>query len=277
MVLEHQAGMMNLITRGGLGCATGQLTGPAVSRSVTDLVDYMLFVDEAPIPGPLEGPTSFAKNFSARGPFDRKGRSLRQLDTRARLLKYPCSYMIYSEAFDALPDNAKSAVYARLWEVLSGKDTDKIYQCAGAVRSRRDHRDPARHQARPARLLLPAAERVLINAQCKMLNAKRKAMPCLALCIVHFALPLMTIRWRIRPARRRIPLRPVALELEVRARVERLRQVLRIVDDRDDEQPDVAVRMRRQAIEVLRDRRVLAVGNAVLPQVSLAEAASSRP
>ena len=36
--------------------------------------------------------------------------------------------MIYSAAFDALPDNAKAAVYARLWEVLSGKDTDKIYQ-----------------------------------------------------------------------------------------------------------------------------------------------------
>jgi hypothetical protein len=87
----------------------------------------LLFVDEATFPGPLEGPTAFAKNFSARGPVDRKGRSLHQLDTRERLLKYPCSYMIYSEAFDALPDNAKSAVYARLWQVLSGNETDKIY------------------------------------------------------------------------------------------------------------------------------------------------------
>jgi len=96
--------------------------------TVKALVDYMLFIDEAPIPGPLEGPTSFAKDFSARGPFDKKGRSLHQLDTRQRLLKYPCSYMIYSEAFDGLPAAAKSAVYARLWEVLSGKDTDKVYQ-----------------------------------------------------------------------------------------------------------------------------------------------------
>lgn len=128
MVLEHQAGMMNLITRVGWDARLGADAGRPLSQSVTDLVDYMLFVDEAPIPGPLEGPTAFAKNFSARGPFDKKGRSLRQLDTRARLLKYPCSYMIYSDAFDALPDNAKSAVYARLWDVLSGNDTDKIYQ-----------------------------------------------------------------------------------------------------------------------------------------------------
>jgi hypothetical protein len=35
--------------------------------------------------------------------------------------------MIYTEAFDAIPEAAKSAVYARLWSVLSGKETDKIY------------------------------------------------------------------------------------------------------------------------------------------------------
>src|SRR4051812_6267106 len=127
MVLEHQAGMMNLITRVGWDARLGADAGRPLSQAVTELVDYMLFVDEAPIPGPLEGPTAFAKNFSARGPFDKKGRSLHQLDTRQRLLKYPCSYMIYSEAFDALPENAKSAVYARLWDVLSGKETDKVY------------------------------------------------------------------------------------------------------------------------------------------------------
>jgi hypothetical protein len=128
MVLEHQAGMMNLITRVGWDARLGADASKPLTQSAIDLVDYMLFVDEAPIPGPLEGPTAFAKNFSARGPMDKKGRSLRQLDTRQRLMTYPCSYMIYSEAFDALPDNAKSAVYARLWEVLSGNETDKIYQ-----------------------------------------------------------------------------------------------------------------------------------------------------
>jgi len=128
MVLEHQAGMMNLITRVGWDARLGADADRPLAQSVTELVDYLLFVDEAFIPGPLEGPTAFAKNFSARGPFDRQGRSLRQLDTRQRLLKFPCSYMIYSNAFDALPETAKSAVYARLWEVLSGRDTDKVYR-----------------------------------------------------------------------------------------------------------------------------------------------------
>lgn len=128
MVLEHQAGMMNLITRVGWDARLGADSDRPLADDVTALVDYMLFVDEAPIPGPLEGPTAFAKNFSARGPKDKKGRSLYQLDTRTRLLKYPCSYMIYSESFDKMPEQAKSAVYQRLWDVLSGKETDKVYQ-----------------------------------------------------------------------------------------------------------------------------------------------------
>ena len=56
-----------------------------------------------------------------QGPRDGKGRSLRDFDLTKRLFKYPCSYLIYSEAFDGLPPTAKAAVYARLWDVLSGK------------------------------------------------------------------------------------------------------------------------------------------------------------
>ena len=42
-------------------------------------------------------------------------------------MKYPCSYMIYSVAFDGLPVAAKDAVYSRMWEVLSGKDKAPKY------------------------------------------------------------------------------------------------------------------------------------------------------
>ena len=52
----------------------------------------------------------------------------REFDLRRRLFKYPCSYMIYTPAFDALPPAAKSAVYSRLWEVLSGKDMSPRYK-----------------------------------------------------------------------------------------------------------------------------------------------------
>jgi hypothetical protein len=35
--------------------------------------------------------------------------------------------LIYSEQFDALPEEAKSAVYQRLWDVLNGRDSAKRY------------------------------------------------------------------------------------------------------------------------------------------------------
>ena len=97
-------------------------------RYPRDLVDYMLFVDEAPLTGAVKGTSGFAESFVARGPRDGQGRSLRELDLRRRLFKYQCSYMIYTPAFDALPPAAKSAVYSRLWEVLSGKDASPRYK-----------------------------------------------------------------------------------------------------------------------------------------------------
>jgi hypothetical protein len=61
------------------------------------------------------------------GPRDHQGRSLRDLDLTHRLLRYPCSYMIYSAAFDALPADAKDAIYKRMWQVLSGDDQGQKY------------------------------------------------------------------------------------------------------------------------------------------------------
>jgi hypothetical protein len=43
------------------------------------------------------------------------------------MFKYPCSYLIYSAAFDGLPAEVKDYVSRRLWEVLSGKDTGKDF------------------------------------------------------------------------------------------------------------------------------------------------------
>lgn len=56
----------------------------------------MLFVDEAPLTGPVKGGSGFAEAFAARGPRDGKGRSLRDFALRRRLFRYPCSYMIYT-------------------------------------------------------------------------------------------------------------------------------------------------------------------------------------
>ena len=83
MVLEHQAHMTNLLTSAGWETRAG------LTPSVRELVDYMLFVDEAPIANPVQGTSGFVEQFSARGPLDRRGRSLRQIDLTKRLMKYP--------------------------------------------------------------------------------------------------------------------------------------------------------------------------------------------
>jgi hypothetical protein len=130
MVLEHQTRMTNLLTRIGWESrvATHDRRGlDTVEEAARDVVDYLLFVDEAPLAGRVLGSSSFAATFSALGPRDANGRSLRELDLERRLLRYPCSYMIYSEAFDRLPAEAKNAIYQRLWRVLSGQERQAPY------------------------------------------------------------------------------------------------------------------------------------------------------
>jgi hypothetical protein len=93
-----------------------------------EVVDYLLFVDEAKLTDKVRGTSGFAERFSGSGPKDRKGRSLYELDLTRRLMKYPCSYLIYSPAFDALPPMVKAPIYRRLWAVLSGQEQDPRYR-----------------------------------------------------------------------------------------------------------------------------------------------------
>ena len=127
LVMEHQSFMSSLITRVGWDARIGSEAGRPLSAAAAELVDYMLFIDEAPLPERVAGSTRFASVFQAAGPRDSKGRSLRDLQLNGRLMKYPCSYLIYSPVFDALPANAKEAIYQRLWEVLSDADQSPRY------------------------------------------------------------------------------------------------------------------------------------------------------
>ncbi len=132
LVLAHQAAMTNHLTRLGWEARVAEATPSEdararVKEAAQDVVDYMLFVDEEPLRAPVKGTSGFTERFSGLGPRDSKGRSLHALDLQTRLLKYPCSYMIYTEAFDALPAAARDAVYARMWRVLSGAETGRRY------------------------------------------------------------------------------------------------------------------------------------------------------
>lgn len=124
MVLEHQTHATNLITRAGWEQRIGS---PHVDVAVEELVDYLLFVDEAPLPHPVTGSSGFAEHFAAAGPRDKKGRSLREFDLRTRLFRYPLSYMIYSPGFAGLPEDVRAAVRRRMEVVLSGKDPRPKY------------------------------------------------------------------------------------------------------------------------------------------------------
>jgi hypothetical protein len=91
------------------------------------MVIQMLFADEARIYDQIQGVSSFTTTFPQRGPRDRQGRSLRDFDLQTRMFKYPLSYMIYSETFDAMPDVVRERVYRRLYDVLSGADRSKTF------------------------------------------------------------------------------------------------------------------------------------------------------
>lgn len=142
MVLEHQVEAHNRITRLAfstldalrdekrMNAAEGKpldsrraSTESRLKSAGEPLVQALLFSGEAPLLEPIAGTSGFDKQFAAVGPRDKQGRSLRDLDLKTRLLRHPCSYLIYSEAFDGLPDAAKEFVYRRLSEVLSGRDT----------------------------------------------------------------------------------------------------------------------------------------------------------
>jgi len=141
MVLEHQAEMHNLIARANLQTRLAlyeeaelnrELGRAADYRSETTLrriknageplVRYLLFSKETPLTAKVRGTSSFADEFARRGPRDAHGRSLRDFDLEKRLFKYPCSYLIYSNAFDALPEAVKTYVYGRMHDVLGGRD-----------------------------------------------------------------------------------------------------------------------------------------------------------
>ena len=124
MVFEHQVHMHNLITLLNYESRVHLARYGHVNylKGLTDdFVKYMLFANESKITDPIAGNSDFTERFAARGPRDKKGRSLRELDLQTRLFKYPCSYLIHSQAFDGLPKPIKKQVYRRLWEALNAK------------------------------------------------------------------------------------------------------------------------------------------------------------
>jgi hypothetical protein len=129
-VLEHQAHMHNYIAR--LSMEARQMTAAyghvRYMRSQVDaFLRYLLFLEETPLTEPLEGNPAFVKDFTAAAIRDPKGRSFRDLDLRTRMFKYPCSFLVYSPAFDAMAQPIREVILQKLYDVLTGKVAEKPF------------------------------------------------------------------------------------------------------------------------------------------------------
>jgi hypothetical protein len=146
MVLEHQTQMQNYLTRASyesrsaahydqmmndtLDRPADHISESTIRREASagdDLLRYLLFAEEFALTAPVRGTSEFAKEFSAKGPRDSQGRSLREFDLQTRMFKYPCSYMIYSRAFDRLPARMKQYVATKLHRILTGDDESQEF------------------------------------------------------------------------------------------------------------------------------------------------------
>ncbi len=143
MVLEHQSTMHNHFTFAQMdsrladhydGIMNKALERPAEYQSESTvrrfqaatekIVQYMLFCDEFKLESPVAGTSGFADYFSALGPKDSQGRSLRDFDLKTRLFKYPCSYLIYADSFQQLPQPVVDQVLSRLEEILTAETVE---------------------------------------------------------------------------------------------------------------------------------------------------------
>ncbi len=134
MVLEHQTQMHNAMSRANFFARqirydadtldVGQVDEAEMQVQLgmiaKEVVDRMLFRDEAKLTAHIRGSVVFAEDFQSRGPHDSQGRSLRDFDLRTRLFQYPCSYLIYSDAFTTLEPSLKAEIVRQIKAVLTG-------------------------------------------------------------------------------------------------------------------------------------------------------------
>ncbi len=147
MVLEHQVGMHNALVRASFRSrqaihrrrafleavgdpVTDELEGSArriVEAEVENVVEEMLFFEEATLPSGMKGAKGFQEQFLRRAKRTKSGRSLRELRLRGRLFERRCSFLIHSVVFDGMPDLVRGRVYRRLWDILSAKEVPEKY------------------------------------------------------------------------------------------------------------------------------------------------------
>lgn len=146
MVLEHQCKIHTILVEAKLlyeravhlenalkltGAFNGENSAAmrTARNSAEEIVSALLFCNEADIAGDgIQGGREFEEAFTAMARSAKSGKHLRKFRLYGRLFKYRCSYMIHSEAFDALPDMLKKLTFKRLHEVLTAETPPEKYQ-----------------------------------------------------------------------------------------------------------------------------------------------------
>jgi hypothetical protein len=149
LLLEHQNGFANRVskaaykTRSYLAADGDRLSSAHAAdldAEAENVVRYLLFVDEAPLPaGGVEGDPDFKRDFLAGRRVTADGLSLKDLDLRTRMFRHRCSYMIYSEVFRGLPAEFKRRVYARLEQILTAPQPVTGYEMLPPAERRAIH------------------------------------------------------------------------------------------------------------------------------------------
>ncbi len=143
LLLEHQSGFMNLVLEASYRARTYQHIGKGkfkpgdveVLHGLADeLVRYLLFADEAKFPaGGIRIDPQCREDFLADRKEASNGISLKDLDLETRLFKHRCSYLIYSDVFEATSDLFKQRVYQVLGEAISTEKPDPDFAYLSAT------------------------------------------------------------------------------------------------------------------------------------------------
>ena len=147
MLLEHQVQFHNFVTKASYTArqtrhydaqmnkvferASDHRSDTSIRRvnsAAEKLVAYALFADEYKLASPIRGTEKFVQQFGKSAIRTSDGRSLRDLDLQTRLLKFPCSYLVYSESFQALPQEVLSVVKAKMLAVLRGENQSPEFE-----------------------------------------------------------------------------------------------------------------------------------------------------
>ena len=148
LVVEHQTAMQNVLTRAAFATRrmidyqrslqkhfkepesdepTYDSVKSVFNGAVQDVVDRLLFRNEAVLPEGVEGDAAFRTAFGTGAPRTAEGKSLKDFSLRGRIFTHRCSYLIYAEMFTRLPEPLKARIFARLRSALESRDPKDRY------------------------------------------------------------------------------------------------------------------------------------------------------